>query len=206
MSRLKARVGGFVKYTDQANIYNPDPISTHFVAGKHFKCDFLEADRFDKDFAVADRRVREVVVDKKHTSLNNLRQERMQRDLHRWDHMEHEEKKQEERIIVKAEVYGAAKKNKGGSAYNIIDLNYMQDKDGKKLQQIDDDARVRALMRTRVLDKKNNNTYNPITGEDRFKINVPHHERYNPILTSTGNQVVTASRRSVASGIVPGLN
>ena len=58
----------------------------------------LEADRFDKDYAVADRRVREVNVDKKHTSLNNLRQERMQRDLHRWDHMEHEEKKQEVRI------------------------------------------------------------------------------------------------------------
>jgi len=47
------------------------------VAGNHFYDDFLEADRFDKDFAVADRRVREVVVDKKHTSLNNLRQERM---------------------------------------------------------------------------------------------------------------------------------
>ena len=35
VSRLKARVGGFVKYTDQANIYNPDPISTHFVTGKN---------------------------------------------------------------------------------------------------------------------------------------------------------------------------
>jgi hypothetical protein len=35
VSRLKARVGGFVKYTDQANIYNPDPISTHFVTGNN---------------------------------------------------------------------------------------------------------------------------------------------------------------------------
>jgi len=34
---------------------------------------------------------------------------------------------------VKAEVFGAAKKNKGGSAYNIIDLNYQNDKDGVKL-------------------------------------------------------------------------
>jgi hypothetical protein len=62
-------------------------------------------------------------------------------------------------------------------------------------------------MRTRVLDQKKNNSYNPITGEDRFKINVPHHERYNPVLYHTGSQVVTAaSRRSAASGIVPGLN
>jgi hypothetical protein len=82
-----------------------------------------------------------------------------------------------------------------------------KDKDGNKLKQIDEDARVRALMRTRVLDQKNNNSYNPITGEDRFKINVPHHERYNPVLYHTGSQVVTAaSRRSAASGIVPGLN
>jgi len=71
---------------------------------------------------------------------------------------------------------------------------------------VDTDARVRALMRTKVLDSKNNNSYNPITGEDRFKINVPHHERYNPVLSHTGSQVVTAaSRRSAASGIVPGL-
>ena len=62
-------MGGFVKYTDQANLYNPDPVSTHFVAGM-FKFSkftlFIEADRFDKDFAVADRKVREVHVDKKH--------------------------------------------------------------------------------------------------------------------------------------------
>jgi len=36
VTRLKARVGGFVKYTDKADIYHPDPISTHFIGGmKH---------------------------------------------------------------------------------------------------------------------------------------------------------------------------
>lgn len=35
VSRLKARVGGFHKYTDQANIYHPDPVSTHFIAGMY---------------------------------------------------------------------------------------------------------------------------------------------------------------------------
>lgn len=70
--------------------------------------------------------------------------------------MEHEEKKQNERLQVKAEVYGAAKKNKGGSAYNIISLNYQEDKDGQRLMQIDQDAKVRALMRTKALDARNN--------------------------------------------------
>ena len=45
-TRLKNRVGGFIKYTDSAKINNPDPISTHYIP---------EADRFDKDFAVADK-------------------------------------------------------------------------------------------------------------------------------------------------------
>ncbi len=97
----------------------------------------LEADRFDKDFAVADRRIREVEVEKKHSTFDKLRQERLQRDLNRWDHMEHEEKKNNDRLQIKAEVYGAAKKNKGGSAYNIISLNYQEDKDGQRLMQVD---------------------------------------------------------------------
>jgi hypothetical protein len=33
VTRLKARVGGFVKYTDKADIYRPDPVSTHFIGG-----------------------------------------------------------------------------------------------------------------------------------------------------------------------------
>ncbi len=123
--------------------------------------------------------------------------------------MEHEEKKQDERIKVKAEVYGAAKKNKGGAAYDIIALDYQRDKDGDRLKQIDYDSKVRALIRTKNLDKKNNCGFNVITGEDRFKISVPFHDRYNPVLSAAGGQVVSsqaASRRSAASGIVPGLN
>lgn len=55
------------------------------------------------------------------------------------------------------------------------------------MKRVDEDARVRALMRTKNLDGKNNTNFNVITGEDRFKINVPSHERYNPILGNTGS-------------------
>jgi hypothetical protein len=84
--------------------------------------------------------------------------------------MEHEEKKQDARLQVKAEVYGAAKKNKGGAAYDIIQLAYLNDKEGERLQKVDNDARVRALMRSKALDQKNNNGFNLITGEERNKI------------------------------------
>ena len=47
--RLQQRVGGFHQYVDSAEIFRPDPVSTHFIS---------EASRFDKDFNVADQAVR----------------------------------------------------------------------------------------------------------------------------------------------------
>ncbi len=73
---------------------------------------------------MADRKIREGQVDKKYDKYNNLRQERLQREQTRWDKMEQYDKKQEDRLIVKTEVYQAAKKNQGGAAYNIVNLDY----------------------------------------------------------------------------------
>jgi hypothetical protein len=49
--RLKERVGGYHKYVDNACINQPDPTSSHFIS---------EAERFDKDHAVHDKKVREI--------------------------------------------------------------------------------------------------------------------------------------------------
>ena len=38
--------------------------------------------------------------------------------------MEKEDKKGEDRLTVRTELYQAGKKNKGGSAYNIVSLDY----------------------------------------------------------------------------------
>lgn len=51
MMRLKERIGGYHKYVDNACINSPDPSSTDYVS---------EAERFDKDFAVHDKRMREL--------------------------------------------------------------------------------------------------------------------------------------------------
>lgn len=53
----------------------------------------------------------------------------------------------------------------GGSAYNILSLEYDKNKEGIKLQQVDHDAKVRALIRSKNLDQKNNNGFNILTGE-----------------------------------------
>ena len=49
-SRLRERTGGYHKFVDAAEVHNPDPTSSHYIS---------EQERFDKDFAVADQRVRQ---------------------------------------------------------------------------------------------------------------------------------------------------
>jgi hypothetical protein len=47
---------------------------------------------------------------------------------------------------------------------------------------------VRAIIRSKNLDQKNNNGFNILTGEARSTLQVPFHERYNPI-TSAASQM-----------------
>ena len=49
--RLKERIGGYHKYVDNACINQPDPTSSHFIS---------DAERFDKDHSVYDKKLREV--------------------------------------------------------------------------------------------------------------------------------------------------
>ena len=54
-------------------------------------------------------------------------------------------------------------------------MGYDTNKAGNRLKNIDGDAEVRALLRSKVLDKKNNGQYNILTGSERPPIPVPHH-------------------------------
>ena len=82
-------MGGFQRYVDSAQVHQPDPISTYYVS---------EAERFDKDFAVADKQVREKYIDKNHSKWSNLRQERFHREQTRWDNMEKGDNQEEKRL------------------------------------------------------------------------------------------------------------
>ena len=100
--------------------------------------------------------------------------------------MEQHEKKEVDRLTTRIDLYQAGKKNKGGAAYNIVNLDYDRSNDGQRLKRVDDDAKVRAMMRSKNLDQKNNNGFNILTGEVRQTVNVPYHERYNPIRSAAG--------------------
>jgi hypothetical protein len=62
--RLRERIGGYHKYVDNALINNPDPTASHYLP---------EEDRFNKDFATHDKRVREQTHQKKLNTVEKRR-------------------------------------------------------------------------------------------------------------------------------------
>ena len=143
----------------------------------------------------------------------NLRDERVNREINRFEKMESYDAQQQNVITAKRDYFNAGKKNQGGSAYNLINLDYDQNDGGKKLAQVEDDARVRALIRARNMNDKGNGRFNILTGEEKGGVQVPTHERYNPI-TQAGSQILNngqpGSRQSQhrvpsSQGVVPGL-
>ena len=197
-SRLRERTGGYHKYVDAAEVHNPDPTSSHFIS---------EQERFDKDFSVADQKVRAAKFDHVQNRWAHLREERYNREVNRFDNMEATDVTAQQVLKVKTEQFNAGKKNHGGAAYNLLNQQYDQTNNGTALLNYDEDCRVRALMRAKNINDKSNGAYNILTGEDRSRIQVPQHERYNPI-TNAGQQIMrpSNSRQSAAAqGAVPGL-
>jgi hypothetical protein len=186
--RLKQRIGGYHKYVDNAQISQPDPISSHFIS---------EAERFDKDFSSHDKKTREMEHQKKLEMTERKRVEKFERDLQRWKYMDDEEGRDQHKLEYMNEHYLTGKKNTGGAAYNVISLEYDTSKEGKRLKTRDDDAKVRALVRSKNIDMRSNCGYNIMTGDQRSGVYVPPHETYNPYeynaAQNAGHEVVFGS-------------
>ena len=77
--RLQKRTGGFYQYVDSAEIFRPDPVSTHFIH---------ETDRFNKEFNTNDQKKREETYNKNQEKLHKLRKERLEREANRFQNIE----------------------------------------------------------------------------------------------------------------------
>ena len=53
--------------------------------------------------------------------------------MSRWQFMDSQEERDKNRINYMQEHYGTGKKNKGGAAYNVINLAYDQSGEGQRL-------------------------------------------------------------------------
>ena len=89
--------------------------------------------------------------------------------------MDEENKREQEKIRQMQAKYLTGRQCRGGAAYNVINLNYEDSIDGHILYQRDEDTKVRALIRSKNVDVRNNCGYNPINGEERAGIDVPIH-------------------------------
>jgi hypothetical protein len=81
--------------------------------------------------------------------------------------MDDESKRDQERIDTMNDKYLTGRKNKGGAAYNILNLQYERTNDGEVLRQRDDDMKVRNLMRSNNIDTRSNIGFNVINNGDR---------------------------------------
>lgn len=125
-----------------------------------------ESDRFDKDYAVADQRLRQQQWEKKQDMYAQARQERYSRDAQRYDFMAMEDRQAANRLQTKIEQYGAGKKNQGGAAYNLLTMQYESNNRGNNLQRQEEDANTRALYRAANLQERGNGQYDILTGVD----------------------------------------
>ena len=88
-----------------------------------------ESERFDKDFSVADQKVRAAQYAVKQDKFANLREERHARENTRFERLEAVELKDTTTMAAKIE-NNAGKKNYGGAAFNIINQDFDNNNNG----------------------------------------------------------------------------
>ena len=81
--------------------------------------------------------------------------------------MDDENHRETEKLNNMNDKYLTGRKNKGGAAYNILSLTYENNPEGEFLRQRDDDAQVRALLRSNNLDTRSNCGFNVLNGGGR---------------------------------------
>ncbi len=106
---LKNRIGSYNKPVEQSMINNPDPKSSIFIP---------EAERFNKDFAQCeyDRRLRE--VERKKSRYENLKNILFDRERKRWEKMDYDYLRNENKVIMNKEKNIVGRKNNAG--YDIL--------------------------------------------------------------------------------------
>ncbi|KAM3142581.1 hypothetical protein pb186bvf_005240 [Paramecium bursaria] len=170
-SRINQRVGHEARGLDVgALIHHAPPQSTLYVP---------ENERFDKDFAVADKRRREHEYVQKEQIKEKKRLEGLDRETRKWEYQEKIEQKEVTKMQSHTQQLTQGKRNANGLAYNPITLKYDETDSGNKLRLQDDNSKVRQFVRAQNLDSKSNTAFNILTGEQRQGLDqiVPNHLR-----------------------------
>lgn len=107
--------------------------------------------------------------------------------------MDQEGQREQQRLQMMNDQARTGRANRGGAAFNILNLQYEQSPEGQMLQGRDEDNRVRQLLRSKNMDMRSNSGYNLLNGGERVNIELPQHPRYNPpeaALMSVGARIM----------------
>jgi hypothetical protein len=112
--------------------------------------------------------------------------------MKRWEFMDDEGARDAHKIQIKQVQAQSGRVNKGGAAFNILNLQYENSQDGQLLMLKDEDKRARDMLRSKHVDMRGNSNFNLLNGNDRHQINVPSHPYYNPpdSLKSVGARIL----------------
>jgi len=132
-----------------------------------------EADRFYTDTAGTEKMKRDEYLRAKEMNYVNRRNQATEREDRRWKHMEEQKQAEEERWNQLREDGSKARRNNSSVPYNPLTLRYNDGKDGERLRYADAEIKHRAALRAENLHKHDSAGYNPINGENSYKIVVP---------------------------------
>ena len=148
----------FNKPSEKINLNSPDPNSDIYIS---------EGERFNKDFAAYDYNRRNLEHERKKEMYQNKKNILYERERKRWEKMDYEYLKAENKIMMNKERNLVGRKNNPGMAFNPLTLQYDNSVQGEILKRRDDESKFRALMRATNIDKHANAGYNIINGEER---------------------------------------
>ena len=149
----------FNKPAEKARINDPDPMSDIYIS---------EGERFNKDFAAYDYEKRCRDHQKKKERYLTLQNILFDRERKRWEKMDYDYLRNENKIMMNKEKNLVGIKNNPGMAFNPITLQYDNSVQGEILKKRDEESKYRALMRASNIDKHANAGYNILNGEDRL--------------------------------------
>ena len=155
---MQDRIGMFNKPSEKKDINSPDPNSDIYIS---------EGERFNKDFAAYDYNRRNIEHERKKEMYQNKKNQLYERERKRWERMDYEYLKAENKVMMNKEKNLVGRKNNPGMAFNPLTLQYDNSVQGEILKRRDDESKFRALMRATNIDKHANAGYNIINGQER---------------------------------------
>ena len=148
----------FNKPSEKIDLNSPDPNSDIYIS---------EGERFNKDFAAYDYNRRNIEHERKKEMYQNRKNILYERERKRWEKMDYEYLRAENKVMMNKERNLVGRKNNPGMAFNPLTLQYDNSVQGEILKKRDDESKFRALMRATNIDKHANAGYNIINGEER---------------------------------------